>query len=203
MRILIGSVCVAALLLTSTASAESPKAKSLIERLAREIDANAKASEKVKAFARTTLLPQCANPVFVRAAAAQNAKETTLEKIKQLDAQWVAAEDELPIQAELMSNACAQEIKKFANASPAISETFVMDNQGVNVGQNALTSDYWQGDEPKWTNAYNDGKGGVDVSANALDKSTNQVLQRVSLPLIDAEGRVIGAVSFGLMVDRL
>lgn len=203
MRILIGSVGVAALLLISTASAESPKAKNLIERLAKEIDADAKASEKVKVFAKTMLLPQCANPVFVRAAASQNAKKATLEKIKQLDAQWTAAEDELPIQAELMGNACAQEIKKLANASPTISETFVMDNQGANVAQNALTSDYWQGDEPKWINAYNGGKGGIDISANALDKSTNQVLQRVSLPLIDTDGKVIGAVSFGLMVDKL
>jgi hypothetical protein len=203
MKILIESACVAVLLLTSPVSAESPQAKGLTERLAKEIDASANASQKVKIFAKTMLLPQCVNPVLVSATVAQNAKKATLEKIKRIDAQWIAAEDELPIQTELMGNACAQEIKKIAKASPAISETFVMDNQGANVGQNALTSDYWQGDEPKWANAYNGGKGGADISANALDRSTNQVLQRVSLPLIDAEGKVIGAISFGLMVDKL
>ncbi|NLS93339.1 MAG: hypothetical protein GXX96_14375 [Planctomycetaceae bacterium] len=78
-----------------------------------------------------------------------------------------------------------------------------MDNQGANVGQNQLTSDYWQGDEPKWQNSCKDGKGGIDVGENKLDKSSNRTMQHISLPIIDENGRAIGAVTYGLAVDSI
>ena len=122
--------------------------------------------------------------VFVQEVAGQNGKNVSLEDIQKIDTQWKEAEDELPIQAEIMSNACAQEIRRIAKGMPILSETFVMDNQGANVGQNALTSDYWQGDEAKWKNSYKDARGGIDVGKRKLDKSTNVVDQKVSLPII-------------------
>ena len=78
-----------------------------------------------------------------------------------------------------------------------------MDNQGANVGQNTLTSDYWQGDEAKWKESYNDGKGGVHVDKAKLDKSTNQVDQKFALPIIDEDGNVVGAICIGLDVERV
>jgi hypothetical protein len=84
-----------------------------------------------------------------------------------------------------------------------IGECFVMDNQGANVGQNAMTSDYWQGDEPKWQKSFNGGKGGLLIEKRKFDKSTDSIDQKVSLPIIDEEGRVIGAVCWGVKADRL
>jgi len=78
-----------------------------------------------------------------------------------------------------------------------------MDDQGGVVGENNLTSDYWQGDEEKWTGSYNDTKGGVDVGKEKFDKSANATLQQISLPLIAKGGKVIGAITWGVAVDRL
>ena len=198
LSIAIGTVIVVA----GICQADGPNAE-LIGKLEAAIDAAPDANDAVKAFAKTTLLPHCSNTVFVTAVKEHNAKKMSLDDIKKTDQQWVDAEEELPIHKELMENACAKEIHKIAGSHSAIGEVFVMDNQGANVGQNALTSDYWQGDEPKWQNSFNGGKGGVDISKETLDKSTNVVDQKVSLPIIDADGKVIGAVCWGVKVSSL
>lgn len=158
---------------------------------------------KMQKLVADKLLAQCTNPVFMKAVAAQNDKKMPADEIKKIDDEWQKAESELPIQKEKMTNECATEITKLVGVLKVIGETFVMDNQGGNVGQNALTSDYWQGDEPKWTKSYNAGKGGVDISEPKFDKSANSVEQKVSLPIIDASGAVIGAVSWGIRIDQL
>ncbi|HOL90120.1 MAG TPA: hypothetical protein PK054_11855 [Anaerohalosphaeraceae bacterium] len=160
---------------------------------------------KLQKFITEKLIPLCTNPVFVKETAAQNAKGVSLDEIKKTDEQWQKAEEELPIHKEKMNNACAAEIKRLIKEvlPNLIGECFVMDNQGANVGQNVMTSDYWQGDEPKWQKSFNEGKGGLIIEKRKYDKSTDTVDQKVSLPIIDTEGNVIGAVCWGVKVDKL
>ena len=77
-----------------------------------------------------------------------------------------------------------------------------MDNQGAVVGENDLTSDYWQGDEAKWKNSFNGGKGGIDVGKVKFDKSANTQLQQISITIVDGD-KVIGAVTFGIVITKL
>jgi hypothetical protein len=185
------------------AVAQEQTVEQVIARVNQGIDASTLASQALKDYAKKNLVPLCTNEVFVREAEAQNAKKVTLEDIKKADQEWINAEDELPVHKEKLGNACAQEIAKVAAKLPALGEVFVMDNQGANVGQNVLTSDYWQGDEEKWTNAFNEGKGGVDISESKLDKSTNTIDQKISLPLVNPKGIVVGAICIGVKTDQL
>ena len=214
-------LCLAGLCVAAEQNAEevNPEVTKLLEKLSTDIDALSailpddvseqdrdkmvEEFDRLREFAKTALVPLCTNPVFVQEVAKQNAQGASLADIQAIDKQWTEAEDELPIHVEKMGNACAQEILRIAKDMPLLGETFVMDNQGANVGQNALTSDYWQGDEPKWQNSYKEGKGGVDVSKRQFDKSTNAVDQKVSLPIINEQGQVIGAVCMGIKVDML
>jgi len=173
------------------------------DRLAKEISAASGLNDKAKAFVQDKLLPLCTNPVFVAEVKAQNGRNVTLAEIQALDQQWIAAEDELPIQKTCLTNACAQEVKRVAGELKVVSEMFVMDNQGANVGQNTLTEDYWQGDEPKWQNSFNSGKGGIDAGKVKFDKSANCEDQKISLPIIDEQGQVIGAVCVGVRIDKI
>ena len=191
-----------AALFTSATLAFSPD-EALLSKLRAEIDGNSAASSAMKSFAKSVLLPLCTNPVLVAETAAQNAKATPLSEIQSIDEQWQVAEEELPIFTEKLGNACAEEIRKIVAANPAIIEAFVMDNQGAVVGENIMTSDYWQGDEAKWQNSYKDGQGGVDIGAESFDRSANEVIQQVSLPIIDPSGKVIGAVTFGIATGKL
>lgn len=166
------------------------------------LTASEKADAKVKTFVTTKLLPLSSNAVFVAEVKKQNALKVSLDEIKKIDAEWQAAEDFLPIQEKVMDNACAKEIIKIIKGLPAIKEAFVMDNQGAVVGENDLTSDYWQGDEAKWKNSFNGGKGGVDVGKVKFDKSANAQLQQISIPVI-SDGKAIGAITFGIDINKL
>lgn len=169
----------------------------IFTNLEKAIDENKLASDDLKSYAKKVLVPMCTKAFYVKEIKAQNAKKMTLADIKKIDEEWIAAKSEIPLQKEKLNNACAEELKKFSKNNPAIAETFLMDNQGGVVGENNLTSDYWQGDEEKFTNSYNEGKGGVDVGKNKFDKSSNMMIQQISLPMIDETGKVIGAITYG------
>ena len=188
----------------SMASAASNKAtKSLIAVLTKEVEANGDLTPKAKAFVSKNLIGEINNKVFIKSTESQNSKKVPLGQIQKIDKQWIAAEEEMPLQKELQTNTCASEIKKLTKKHPAVLEAFVMDNQGAVVCENTLTSDYWQGDEAKWKNSYKGGKGGLDVGKSSFDKSANATIQQISLPVVDDKGKVIGAITYGVVVDKL
>jgi len=196
-------IVMVSMILPLVATAADKGTVSLQKSLTKQVQSQAGLSAKVKSFVVKNLVPTTDTAAWVQAVEAQNAKKVSLADIQAMDKKWIAAEEELPIQKELMGNACAQEIVKLVKRLPAIVEAFVMDDQGANVCENTLTSDYWQGDEAKWKNSFKGGKGGVDVGKVKFDKSANANLQQVSLPIIGKGGKVIGAVTFGLSVDSL
>jgi hypothetical protein len=191
------------LLALPTVHAADKGTNALQASLKKQVAGNKALSKKVQGFVNAKLIPLTSNSVFVSFVTAQNAKKVPLTEIQAIDKKWIAAEEELPIQKEVMSNDCAGELVKNIKALPGVKEAFVMDDQGAVVCENALTSDYWQGDEAKWQKSFNDGKGGVDAGKVKFDKSANANLQQVSLPIIGKDGKVIGAVTFGLSVDQL
>ena len=80
------------------------------------------------------------------------------------------------------------------------SEIFVMDNNGLNVGQSAPTSDFWQGDEAKWQETYLKGAGSLNIGEVEFDESSQTYQFQLSLPVLDGE-QVIGAITVGLNAD--
>lgn len=203
-RLLFTALIVAVVALPSaSATARSKATHRMQSRLRGQIQHHPGMKSPVKTFVIKHLLPTIGNAVWVKAIERQNAKHMTLAEIQSTDKKWMAAEEEMPIQKELISNACAKELFKLSKRYPEVREAFVMDNQGANVCMNNLTSDYWQGDEAKWQHSFNGGKGGLDVGKAKFDKSANITEQQVSLPVLDKAGRVIGAVTFGLAVDRM
>lgn len=172
----------------------------LLGRLTTEIAASALLSDSSKELTKTKLLPILVNPVLVAEIKTQNAKKVSLDVIKKIDEEWKAKDGDVPLLEELKVNATAKELNSLIKGIPQLVECFVMDNQGANVGQYNDTSDYWQGDEPKWQKSFNAGKGGVEVGKKEIDQSTALAQQQISLPMIDADGTVVGAVTFGISV---
>lgn len=183
-------------------SAEAP-GKALLDGLKQQILDSKAMSQKVKDFAIAKLLAQCSNEVFVKAAEAQNAKNVPVDQLQKIDKDWVAAEDELPIQKELKGNDCSKELKKVIAATKGLDESFVKDAQAANVGMSGLTSNYWHGDKDKWKKCFNEGKGALFVGELKFDKSSNKELQQISLPLINSQGKVIGVVIWGVEPAKL
>ncbi len=173
------------------------------DRLAKEIDSNTVAADKVKSFIKEKLLPHCTNPVIVAAVKAQNAKNLSADEIKKTEDAWVTAEAELPVQTELLGNECAKEIKKISAENSAFGKTFVTDAQFATVGLNELTTNYYHASKAKIKDCYKSGEGALYVSKVQLDKSTNVPLQQVSLPVVDENGKAIGVICWGVKADKM
>ena len=100
---------------------------------------------------------------------------------------------------------CPKYLKKVeADSQGLITEIFVMDDKGLNVGQSDVTSDYWQGDEAKWQKTYQVGPDAIHISDVEQDESTQRFQSQLSLPVVDPDTKKpIGAVTIGIDVENL
>ena len=142
------------------------------------------------------------NPVLVAAVKAQNAEKQTLEQIKQRDETWRKTSGVDAFMQNIMSNQAAAELGKLEKSEPYYFELFLMDDQGANVAMTNKTSDYWQGDEAKFTESFHGGQGAVHISEVEFDESAQAYLVQVSVPVMEG-GSAIGALTVGVNVDEL
>jgi len=161
-----------------------------------------KAPQEVTDLANSKLLAMGMDPTIVEAVNAENAKRKSLSSIQEMDAKWKATPGIVDYMKALMDNECGKYLKGIQNSDSYLAEVFVMDNKGANVCMTDKTSDYWQGDEAKFKNSYNNGKGNVFVDEVEFDDSTQTYIAQVSVPVVD-EGKVIGAITFGIDVEKL
>lgn len=90
-----------------------------------------------------------------------------------------------------------------------ITEAMLMNDMGTLAAMSQLTSDFWQGDEPKFQAVMNaplessTGNPVFYISPIRYDSSTARFQITVSIPLISANGGAPdGAMSFGLDIER-
>lgn len=138
---------------------------------------------------------------------AQNARLQKLpqEQIDALDTQWreERESDDKPLIAATLSNPLSVYLTRLQGKSLGLyAEIFVMDQNGLNVGQSSITGDFWQGDEAKFQKTY-------DVSGDALfidepewDDENKIWRGQVSFTITD-EGKSIGAVTMEVNLTEL
>ena len=142
------------------------------------------------------------NPELIQAVRRQNAEHLDLNTIKQRDAEWKATKKLTPLKRSLQENSAGQMLKRYVSRNPSLNEAFLTDNQGANVAAFPATSDYWQGDEEKWTASFNDGAGKLFLGPVERDESTNTLAVQVSAPLFH-QGETIGVLVVGVTLDYL
>ena len=161
------------------------------------------------AYAENELKKWLTNPELIQAIKDQNAKHASLSQddIDGLDLEWRAERKAGggELITDLLSRPSSEWLRQQSAATAGfVTEVFVMDNRGLNVAQSVETSDYWQGDEGKWQNTFGDGSGNMDISEVEFDDSTQFYQSQASLPIYDpATGQMIGAITFGINVQRL
>ncbi|MFK7875377.1 MAG: PDC sensor domain-containing protein [Paracoccaceae bacterium] len=144
------------------------------------------------------------NPVVIEAIKAQNDKHAGIsdQQILDMDNAWRA---EVASNArDMIKNVLEQPISQYLHdvameTNGQISEVFVMDAHGLNVGQSGVTSDYWQGDEAKFQETYPKGPNSVHISEVEFDESTQKYQMQISMTIVDPDTQeAIGAVTFGV-----
>ena len=149
------------------------------------------------------------HPLLVRAIKAQNVAHASMGQsgIDALDQQWrsESVNGSGPLVDKVMANELSVFLQGVREESQGlITEVFVMDNLGLNVGQSDLTSDFWQGDEAKWQKTYKAGPDVLFVDDVELDESSQRYQAQVSYSISDpVTGDVIGAVTIGIDAEGL
>ncbi len=165
--------------------------------------------ESMTRFADETARAWVTDPEIIAAIKAQNARHANISQseIDKLDKQWRAETmaSERPMIDGVLSTALSKKLMDTKNqAGGLITELFVMDNKGLNVGQSDTTSDYWQGDEDKWQKTYLAGPGAMFIDEIEMEESTQTFQSQLSLSIADPDtGQVIGVVTVGVNVDLL
>ena len=165
--------------------------------------------EPMTEFANNSARAWIADPMVIAAVKAQNEKHASLsqDQIDSLDKKWRAEtkSSKRPMVNRVLATELSRKLLGIKNeAQGLVTELFVMDNKGLNVGQSDVTSDYWQGDEDKWQKTYLVGPDAIFVDEIEMDESTQTFQSQLSLPIVDPEnGTVIGAVTVGVNVDEL
>ena len=160
-------------------------------------------------FANSTVKQWIANDTVINAIKAQNAKHAGLSQadIDNMDKDWRAQTDasSKPMIDAVLGNAVSSFLRQQKESTGGlVTEVFVMDNRGLNVGQSDVTSDYWQGDEAKWQKTYSAGPGAIFIDEVEMDESTQTFQSQLSMSIVDpASGEVIGAITVGINVDAL
>ncbi len=160
-------------------------------------------------YANSTVKQWISSDVVIQAVKAQNAKNAGLSQadIDKMDQDWRAQTDagSKPMIDAVLGNALSAYLVDQKNgAQGLVTEIFVMDNRGLNVGQSDVTSDFWQGDEAKWQKTYSAGAGAVFIDEVEMDESTQTFQSQLSMSIVDpASGEVIGAITLGINVDAL
>lgn len=163
----------------------------------------------MRAYLAAHIAPWASDPVIIAAINAQNAAHAALTQadIAAADLTWRAevSQSDQPTIAPVLHNPAADLLRaRMTAAGGTITEVLVMDNRGLNVAVSDPTSDYWQGDEPKWSETFGKGTGAVYVSGVEFDESTQTYQGQVSVALSDPVTRqVIGAITVGLNAASL
>lgn len=131
-------------------------------------------------------------PLVDTAISAQNIRYGNLgqAKIDELDKQWRAQRevDDQPLIAATLGNPLSTYLTQIqAKSLGLFTEIFVMDRNGLNVGQSSVTSDFWQGDEAKYKKTFPVAPGHVFVDEPEYDEDRGIWRAQVNMALTGRE----------------
>lgn len=167
------------------------------------------ASAAMEAYLQSHIAPFAEDPAVIAAVKDQNARTGDIDQaeIDRLDLVWRAeiGQPDSPMIASVLNIAASDFLRGQVEAAQgAITEVFVMDAKGLNVAASSVTSDYWQGDEAKFSETFSRGAGAHHFSDIELDESTDVYQGQISLTLTDPEtGAPIGAMTVGVNAEAL
>ena len=144
-----------------------------------------------------------ANPKVIAAVKARNGQGLSLAEIKRRDQLWQRSHEKSPFKKKCLQSEINHFFFHLVNFHSEIySEIFLTDAQGANIACYPLTSDYWQGDEQKWIQAYNKGAGKVHFGQIEFDQSSQCEAIQVSLPVMDGD-QAIGVLIVGVKLTHI
>ena len=166
-------------------------------------------SASIEEFYRSEVAGWANDPALVEAVTSQNAMTGGYDQaeIDALDQAWRAevGQAERPTIAPVLTSVTSDMLReRVAEYGGQITEIFVMDAVGLNVAASDVTSDYWQGDEDKFSETFLKGPDGLHISDVEFDESTQRYQGQVSFSIVDpVTGLAVGAMTVGVDAESL
>lgn len=150
------------------------------------------------------------NEVVTMSVASQNERygKLTEHEIDSLDRQWVAEQKsgQKPLISATLANPLSNYLTRVqAHSIGLFAEIIIVDQNGLNVGQSNITSDFWQGDEAKYQRTYPEGPNALFIDEAEFEDETKtwRVQVNISIPDPDVPGVAIGAATFEVNLTEL
>ncbi len=168
------------------------------------------ANANAYAFCAGTLIKEIkalANkPEVIEAVKASNARQLGKERIMELDERWIKLKGRLPEAEQIMNSKVSALLTAAMNKQSYFKEAILTGNQGETVAMNMVTTDYWQGDEEKFTAIFDTNlpsrKPDSHISRARWDDSTKAMIAQVSVPVYDGD-YMIGTLTVGVDLKRV
>ena len=150
-----------------------------------------------------------ANPIVNLSIRTQNDLRGALPQaeIDALDKQWRAereSDDKPLISATLSAPLSIYLLRVQAMSTGLFTETFVMDANGLNVGQSAITGDYWQGDEAKFQKTFPIAADAVFIDEAEWDEERKIWRAQLNMTIADDKtSKAIGAATIEVNLTEL
>ncbi len=161
---------------------------------------------KIKAYIESDVRGWLMSEEIINAVDQQNIDHLgmTENDISKLDRRWRT--EKLRGGGTLIDSRLNNDLSAFlrgikAASGGVITEIFVMDNLGLNVGQTDGTGDYMQGDEAKWQKTYPVSAFAVFIDEVEEDGGIN--VSQTSLTVARDNSARLGAITIGINVDAL
>lgn len=123
-----------------------------------------------------------------------------------MDAEWRAAflRNDIGYPLRVVNQEISTKLREIKNESQGlITEIIITDSRGANVAISDMTSDYWQGDEKKFTEAFGKPSNSVYFSDITYDESTQLFQVQLSMPLnSDVAEKPLGVMVLGVNVEK-
>ncbi len=155
-----------------------------------------------------TLLEQIkaliSQPIITDAAAQSNHIKLTNKALKLADEHWIkeVKTHQHDLAKKMLLTDASLYLKQWQRQFKGIiTEIIVTDKQGKNVAISKITSDYWQGDENKFSLVYQQPLV-YRFDSVEYDASTHHFQVQLSLPIKNAKGDHIGVIILGVDVEK-
>jgi len=129
-----------------------------------------------------------------------------LQRILELDQQWVleSSQPRRPLITSVLSNPASHWLVEQQQASDGlVTEIILTDRFGLNAAVSEITTDYWQGDEEKFSMSFFSENGEPVVGQLDYDESTRHFQVHISNRLRDPDtAEVIGVLIVGLGIEQ-
>lgn len=153
--------------------------------------------------ARTTIVEQwAADPVVVDAVRDANAKVRSMREIELIDTRWQETPGVDDFIQSILDHPAATRLRELRSSHPELQEAFLTDRMGANVASTNKTSDFYQGDEDKFVDAYHDGAGALHIGKISRDESIQSFSVQIGVPVMD-EGKAIGVLVVTVNAEKL